>query len=63
VLGEDDLPRDRLVIAVCETGPRAVIGASILAARGFDARAVADGGIDTWVAAGKPTVAAGRAGG
>jgi glyoxylase-like metal-dependent hydrolase (beta-lactamase superfamily II)/rhodanese-related sulfurtransferase len=61
-LGELDLPRDRPVIAVCETGPRAVIGASILAARGFDARAVAEGGIDTWVAAGKPTVAVKRSG-
>jgi rhodanese-related sulfurtransferase len=54
-LGGIDLPRDRPVITVCETGPRAVIGASILAARGFDAHAVAYGGVDTWVAAGKPT--------
>jgi rhodanese-related sulfurtransferase len=56
VLGENDLPRDRPVVTICETGPRAVIGASILAARGFDAHAVADGGIDTWAAAGRPTV-------
>jgi len=55
-LGENDLPRDRPVVTICETGPRAVIGASILAARGFDAHAVADGGIDTWAADGKPTV-------
>jgi glyoxylase-like metal-dependent hydrolase (beta-lactamase superfamily II)/rhodanese-related sulfurtransferase len=55
-LGENDLPHDRPVVTICESGPRAVIGASILAARGFDARAVADGGIDTWAAAGKPTV-------
>jgi hydroxyacylglutathione hydrolase len=55
-LGENDLPRDRPIVTVCETGPRAVIAASILAARGFDAHAVADGGIDAWAAAGKPTV-------
>jgi len=55
--GEIDLAGDRPVVTVCETGLRAVIGASILAARGFDAHAVADGGIDTWAAAGKPTVA------
>jgi hydroxyacylglutathione hydrolase len=61
-LGENDLPRDRPVVTICETGPRAVIGASILAARGFDARAVADGGVDTWAAAGKPTVAFRRSG-
>jgi rhodanese-related sulfurtransferase len=35
-------------VTVCESGPRAVIAASILAAHGFDARAVAEGGIDTW---------------
>jgi glyoxylase-like metal-dependent hydrolase (beta-lactamase superfamily II)/rhodanese-related sulfurtransferase len=55
-LGEADLPRDRPVVTICETGPRATIAASILAARGFDARAVADGGIYAWQAAGKPTV-------
>jgi glyoxylase-like metal-dependent hydrolase (beta-lactamase superfamily II)/rhodanese-related sulfurtransferase len=54
--GEIDLAGDRPVVTLCETGPRAVIGASILAARGFDAHAVAYGGIDTWAAAGKPTV-------
>jgi glyoxylase-like metal-dependent hydrolase (beta-lactamase superfamily II)/rhodanese-related sulfurtransferase len=54
-LGENDLPRDRPVVTICETGPRAVIGASILAARGFDAHAVAYGGIDSWFAAGKRT--------
>ncbi len=57
VLGENDLPRDRPVVTICETGPRAVIGASILAARGFDARAVGEGGIDDWAEAGRPTVA------
>jgi len=55
-LGETDLPRDRPLVTICETGPRAAIAASILAAHGFDARAVAQGGIDDWIAAGKPTV-------
>jgi rhodanese-related sulfurtransferase len=55
-LGEDDLPRDRPIVTICETGPRAAIAASILSAHGFDARPVVDGGIDDWTAAGKPTV-------
>jgi glyoxylase-like metal-dependent hydrolase (beta-lactamase superfamily II)/rhodanese-related sulfurtransferase len=62
VSGHVDLPLDRPVVTVCETGPRAVIGASILAARGFDARAVARGGVDTWVAAGRPAAAVGGPG-
>jgi glyoxylase-like metal-dependent hydrolase (beta-lactamase superfamily II)/rhodanese-related sulfurtransferase len=55
-LSEDDLPRDRPIVTICESGPRAVIAASILAARGLDARAVAEGGIDDWVSSGRPTV-------
>ena len=55
-LGEADLPRDKPIVTICETGPRAVIAASILAAHGFDAHPVVNGGIDSWVAAGKPTV-------
>ena len=55
-LGAGDLPHDRPLVTICEKGPRATIAASILAAHGFDARAVADGGIYSWQAAGKPTV-------
>jgi hydroxyacylglutathione hydrolase len=55
-LGESELPRDRPVVTICESGPRATIAASVLAARGFDARAVSPGGIDDWQAAGKPIV-------
>ena len=55
-LGADDLPRDKPIVTICETGPRAAIAASILAARGFDAHPVWNGGIDSWAAAGKPTV-------
>jgi len=55
-LGETDLPRDRPLVTMCEKGPRATIAASILAAHGFDARAVANGGIDSWQASGRPTI-------
>jgi hydroxyacylglutathione hydrolase len=55
-LGEAELPRDRPLVTICESGPRAAIAASILSAHGFDARAVASGGIDAWAASGRPTV-------
>jgi glyoxylase-like metal-dependent hydrolase (beta-lactamase superfamily II)/rhodanese-related sulfurtransferase len=55
-LGAADLPRDKRILTICESGPRAAIAASILSARGFDAHPVVDGGIDDWAAAGKPTV-------
>ena len=55
-LGEADLPRDRPIVTICESGPRAAIAASILAARGFDAHPVVNGGVESWAAAGKPTV-------
>ena len=45
-----DLPRDRPVVTVCETGPRAAVAASILQAEGLDARAVVDGGTTEWLA-------------
>jgi hydroxyacylglutathione hydrolase len=55
-LGESDLPRDRPLVTICESGPRAAIAASVLSSRGFDARAVANGGIDDWQASGRPVV-------
>jgi hydroxyacylglutathione hydrolase len=55
-LGEADLPRDKPIVTICESGPRAVIAASILAAHGFDAHPVVNGGIDSWIADGRPTV-------
>ncbi len=61
-LGDDDLPRDRPLVTICETGPRAAIAASILSAQGFDAHPVVDGGIDSWIQAGKPTVTFRRCG-
>ena len=62
-LGEADLPRNKPIVTICETGPRAAIAASILSARGFDAHPVWNGGIDSWAAAGKPTVEFRRCGG
>jgi glyoxylase-like metal-dependent hydrolase (beta-lactamase superfamily II)/rhodanese-related sulfurtransferase len=44
-LGCGALERDRPVVTVCESGARAAIAASLLQREGFDARAVAAGGI------------------
>ena len=62
-LGAGELPDDRPLVTICESGPRAAIAASILASRGYDARAVANGGIDDWQSSGKPTVEFRRCGG
>ena len=43
-----DVPTDRPVITICESGARAGIAASILAAKGVDARPVLEGGIGSW---------------
>jgi glyoxylase-like metal-dependent hydrolase (beta-lactamase superfamily II)/rhodanese-related sulfurtransferase len=40
----DELPADRTIVTVCESGARAAVAASILSARGLDARPVAHGG-------------------
>jgi hydroxyacylglutathione hydrolase len=45
-LGSGALDRSRPVVTICEAGPRAAIAASLLKRDGFDARAVADGGIE-----------------
>lgn len=55
-LGEADLPHDRPVVTICESGPRAAIAASLLAAHGFDARPVVGGGITDWQRDGRATV-------
>lgn len=44
----DGIGRERTVVTICESGARAGIAASILAASGVDARPVLDGGIATW---------------
>jgi hydroxyacylglutathione hydrolase len=43
------LERDRPVVTVCESGPRAAIAASLLQREGFDVRAVAGGGVSDFV--------------
>ena len=47
-----DVPTDRTVVTICESGARAAVAASILAARGVDARPVLDGGVSAWAARG-----------
>lgn len=58
-----DLPDDRPLVTICGTGPRAAIAASILRAKGYDARPVVDGGIDAWFATGGASVVFRRCGG
>ena len=55
-LSAADLPRDRPLVTICESGPRAAIAASMLVAQGFDARPVAHGGIDDWAGNGHALV-------
>jgi hydroxyacylglutathione hydrolase len=47
---------DRPVVTICTTGARAGIAASILAARGVDARPVLDGGVPDWESHGGRTI-------
>ena len=51
-----EIPTDRPVVTICESGARAGIAASILAAQGIDARPVLDGGLAGWAARGRPLV-------
>jgi glyoxylase-like metal-dependent hydrolase (beta-lactamase superfamily II)/rhodanese-related sulfurtransferase len=46
--GTDGLDRTKPVVTICETGTRASIAASVLAAAGVDARPVLDGGLVNW---------------
>lgn len=47
-----DVPTDRTVVTICGSGARAGVAASILAARGVQARPVLDGGVDAWASRG-----------
>jgi glyoxylase-like metal-dependent hydrolase (beta-lactamase superfamily II)/rhodanese-related sulfurtransferase len=58
-----DLPTDRPIVTVCESGARAAIAASILVAKGYDARPVVDGGVTTWRERGGETISFRRCGG
>jgi rhodanese-related sulfurtransferase len=48
------LPRDRLIIVVCQTGIRAARGRDILLAAGYAKVTSLSGGLQAWVAAGYP---------
>jgi hydroxyacylglutathione hydrolase len=50
-----ELANDGTVVTICQTGARASLAASILAAEGVPARPVIAGGVPDWEAAGKPT--------
>ena len=54
---------DKPVVTICESGARAAIAASVLAAAGVDARPVIHGGIADWAARGGHTVEFRRCGG
>ena len=47
---------ERTVVTICTTGTRAAIAASVLAARGVDARPVIDGGMPDWAQRGGRTI-------
>ena len=59
----DDLAGGRPLVTVCETGPRAAIAASVLAAAGLKARPVIHGGVYEWERRGNQTVEFRRCGG
>jgi hydroxyacylglutathione hydrolase len=46
--GRDSVDATKPVVTICESGARAGIAASVLAAAGVDARPVLHGGIDDW---------------
>jgi glyoxylase-like metal-dependent hydrolase (beta-lactamase superfamily II)/rhodanese-related sulfurtransferase len=52
----DDLAAGRPIVTICETGPRAAIAASVLAAAGVKARPVLHGGVYEWERRGNQTV-------
>ena len=57
-----DLPEGGQIVTICGSGPRAAIAASILRAKGLDARPVIDGGMNDWLARGETTVSFRRCG-
>ena len=57
-----DLPDDRPIVTICNSGPRAAIAASMLRAKGYDARPVVDGGMADWLARGATAVSFRRCG-
>ena len=60
---ENGLTGDRPVVTICESGARAAVAASVLAAAGIPARPVLHGGVADWRSRGGETVAFRRCGG
>jgi hydroxyacylglutathione hydrolase len=59
---ENGLLDGRPVVTICESGPRAVVAASVLQSVGVDARPVVDGGVGSWSANGGETTSFRRCG-
>jgi glyoxylase-like metal-dependent hydrolase (beta-lactamase superfamily II)/rhodanese-related sulfurtransferase len=59
----DELVNGRPVVTICESGARAGVAASVLAAEGVSVRPVLDGGIDDWERQGHSLTAFRRCGG
>ena len=57
-----DLPEDRPIVTICNSGPRAAIAASMLRAKGLDACPVVGGGMEDWLARGATAVSFRRCG-
>ncbi|MGB2953552.1 MAG: rhodanese-like domain-containing protein, partial [Gaiellaceae bacterium] len=51
----EELTNGRPVVTICESGARAGVAASVLAASGIDARPVLEGGIPAWRSRGNET--------
>ena len=58
----DELSNGKTVVTVCESGARAGVAASVLAARGVDARPLLDGGVPDWQARGNAVTSFRRCG-
>jgi glyoxylase-like metal-dependent hydrolase (beta-lactamase superfamily II) len=59
----EELENGRPVVTICESGARAGVAASVLAAEGLEVRPVLDGGIEEWQRQGHPLTAFRRCGG
>ena len=60
--GDELKEEGRPVVTICESGARAAVAASVLAASGVDARPVLAGGMRAWEARGGATVGFRRCG-
>ncbi len=58
----DELSNGKTVVTVCESGARAGVAASVLAAHGIEARPLLDGGVPDWQARGNAVTSFRRCG-